>query len=155
MDRQTLAQAVVDDLALTWLQVPGHAFSLSGFARARGLTSAEVERAVLGLAREGVVRVQYARSALTLTAVVLTHAAQERWIHDRSAALLPGSERQLLRVTTWLHRVGPVAEQDIVRKLGVLPSRAHQLVVMLRCLGRVQAAVGVGGRFEEVRCRPG
>ena len=155
MDRPTLKQTVVDELALTWLQVPGHAFALSTFAWAQGMMALELERVLLELEREGAVRVQYHGLGVRPVTVVLTQEGRVGWIHGRSATLLPGSDQQLLELTAWLQRSGPVSEHDIDRKLWVSPVRAHQLVLMLRGLGRVRAAVGADGRFEGVEGRPG
>lgn len=154
MDVQTLKQTVVDELALTWLQVPGHVFVLPGFAWTRGVMALEVERVLLEMEREGVVRLQYAAHGGRPAGVVLTPDGQVSWIHGRSATLLLGADEQLLELTVWLPHAGLVSERDIDRRLWVTPLRAHQLVLMLRCLGRVHAAVGVDGRFEGVRWRP-
>lgn len=153
MNRQILKQTLLDELALTCLQVPNHAFSLPDFIRAQGMLGVEVERVVLELAQDGLIRLQYAGPDQQPTGARLTHDGLVHWLYRRSATLLPGAEEQLQVLRGYLQRSGPVSAQDIEQRLSVPPLRAHQLVILMRSLGQVQAAVDAAGQFTAIRWR--
>ena len=153
MNRGVLQQTIIDELALTQLQEPGHAFSLPDFVWLQGMLGVEVERVVRALERDGTVRVQYAGAGMIPVAVRLTQDGLAHWIDSRSATLLPGSQEQLQVLKAYVQRSGPVSTQDIEHSLSVPPLRAHQLVVLLRSLGLVSAAVDAAGQFTAIRWR--
>lgn len=160
MNHQAVCTAITDDLALTWLHTQDAAFEVLAFAKHHSLRVRQVTGALVALERTGVVvqhRIYYPGpfvSGRPLLGVVLTRRGQCGWIHGRAAVLLPDSLSQLEAVKYLLRGGRSVSAQELEVQLTITRLRAHQLVLMLRALDVVHAAVDATGHFTDIRLRP-
>ncbi|THF85594.1 hypothetical protein E7T09_16735 [Deinococcus sp. KSM4-11] len=153
MKPRELRELITDELALTWLQVPGHTFSPVAFARTQGVSAVDVGRALLRLQDAGHVLLSRSAGVSGVTAV-LTPFGQRDWVSGLAASSLAGSRAQMRQAYQFVQAAQPVTAQDVQEHLALPAERVHQLLLMLRSLGSIQAAVDAEGRFTDVRVHP-
>lgn len=151
MKSSELRAAIVEELALSWLQVPGHAFVSWQFADVHGLNALELNRALMDLREAGWILLNQWEGTVLPGGVVLTAQGQVAWIHDRAESRLPGVRAQQRLVFQFLQRHQPVSAGTLETRLGLPGWRVHQLVLIMRSLGSVQAAVDDRGQFTEIQ----
>ncbi|GHF65002.1 hypothetical protein HNQ07_004648 [Deinococcus metalli] len=153
MKPRDVRAAIMDELALAWLQVPGHAFVSWALAEAHGLNVLSVGRALVELREAGSVLLYRPDGDAMLVSVVLTPQGQVAWIHDRAESCLPGVRAQQRLVYQFLQQQEPISAATLEASLGLPALRVHQLVLIMRSLGSVQAAVDAAGHFTKIRGR--
>ncbi|GHF61439.1 DNA-binding MarR family transcriptional regulator [Deinococcus metalli] len=153
MKPRDVRAAIMDELALAWLQVPGHAFVPWALAEAQGVNVLSVGRALVELREAGSVLLYRQEGDAMLVSVVLTPQGQAEWINDRAESCLPGVRVQQRLMYQLLQRQEHVSAATLEAFLGLPALRVRQLVLIMRSLGSVQAAVDAAGHFTEIRVR--
>ncbi|WP_412027945.1 hypothetical protein [Deinococcus yunweiensis] len=155
MDDAALGIELMEALALDWLH--GHAtpITLHTFAHARGRPVADVRRATVSLQLAGAARFHPTPSPYTQqdVAMVLSRHGQCVWVQTRAELAFPGTHAQLTALRQVLQGRPGGTEDEVAQQLHLTRGWARQLIMMLRALDQVYAAVDAHGQFIDLRLR--
>lgn len=155
MKDAALADALIEALALDWLHGHRTPITLRSFARVRKRPVTDVRRVVLQLQHAGTVTLHPVRAAPERpdVGIVLTRDGQCTWVEARAAQVLPDVHAQVPAARQLLRDRPGISEEVVAQELALDRQQAHQVVLMLRCLDGVHAALDVHGQFTALRLR--
>ncbi|WP_295818859.1 hypothetical protein [uncultured Deinococcus sp.] len=156
MKDSALSVELLDALALDWLYGHHTPVTLQTFAHDRGRPVADVRHVLLELQLADTVMLRPMRTSppeLQDITIVLTRRGQCAWVKERAEQALPGVHAQLQAARQVLRRHPGVSEDAVAQHLALSSLQVRQVVLMLRCLHDVHAALDAQGRFTDLRLR--
>ncbi|GHF54197.1 hypothetical protein HNQ07_003571 [Deinococcus metalli] len=151
MRPRLLRAAIVREVALTWLDEPGHAFDARTFAQVHRVSALEVGRVLVDLRDAGQVFLRREDDTCAPHTVTLTREGQRMWMQEQAESCLPGIRQQLRAVYQVLQTADrPLSVAQLETEVPFTARRVRQVLLIMHSLGTMQATLGQDGAFADI-----